>query len=108
MKEDLLDIRAGIKTGRYVNEATVSQGIVQRLLHILGWPVYNTEVVAPEYSLDGRRVDYALCPPMGAGRHGRGQAGRPEPRKRAPDSPVDRAGGRLEMVLHRHDADLRC
>jgi hypothetical protein len=32
MKEDLLDIRAGIKGGRYVNEATVSQGIVQRLL----------------------------------------------------------------------------
>jgi hypothetical protein len=32
VKEDLLDIRAGIKAGRYVNEATVSQGIVQRLL----------------------------------------------------------------------------
>jgi hypothetical protein len=27
MKEDLLDIRAGIKAGRYVNEATISQGI---------------------------------------------------------------------------------
>ncbi len=63
MKEDLLDIRAGIKAGRYVNEATVSQGIVQRLLHTLGWPVYDTEVVAPEYSLGGRRVDYALCHP---------------------------------------------
>jgi hypothetical protein len=36
MKEDLLDIRGGIKAGRYVNEATVSQGIVQRLLHSLG------------------------------------------------------------------------
>ena len=56
-------IRAGIKAGRYVNEATVSQGIVQRLLHALGWPVYDTEVVAPEYSLSGRRVDYALCHP---------------------------------------------
>ena len=32
VKADLLDIRAGIKTGRYVNEATVSRGIVQRLL----------------------------------------------------------------------------
>jgi predicted type IV restriction endonuclease len=63
MKEDLLDIRAGIKAGRYVNEATVSQGIVQRLLHSLGWPVYDTEVVAPEYSLGGRRADYALCHP---------------------------------------------
>jgi hypothetical protein len=38
VKEDLLDIRAGIKAGRYVNEVTVSQGIVQRLLNSLGWP----------------------------------------------------------------------
>ena len=63
MREDLLDIHAGIAAGRYVNEATVSQGIVQRLLHSLGWPVYDTEVVAPEYSLGGRRADYALCHP---------------------------------------------
>lgn len=63
MKEDLLDIRTGIKAGRYVNEATVSQGIVQRLLNALGWPVYDTEIVAPEYSLGGRRADYALCNP---------------------------------------------
>src|SRR5215212_9352688 len=63
VKEDLLDIRAGIKAGRYVNEATVSQGIVQRLINTLGWPVYNTEIVAPEYSLGTRRADYALCHP---------------------------------------------
>jgi predicted type IV restriction endonuclease len=63
VKEDLLDIRSGIKAGRYVNEATVSQGIVQRLLNALGWPVYDTEVVAPEYSLGTRRADYALCHP---------------------------------------------
>jgi hypothetical protein len=63
VKEELLDIRAGIKAGRYVNEATVSQGIVQRLLNALGWPVYNTEILAPEYSLGGRRADYALCHP---------------------------------------------
>jgi hypothetical protein len=35
VKQDLLEIRAGVKAGRYVNEATVSQGIVQRLLHLL-------------------------------------------------------------------------
>ena len=63
MEADLLDIRAGIKAGRYVNEATVSQGIVQRLLNTLGWPVYDTEIVAPEYSLGTRRADYALCHP---------------------------------------------
>jgi hypothetical protein len=61
VKDDLLDIRAGIKTGRYINEATISQGIVQRLLDALGWPVYDTEVVvvAPEYSLGTWRADYA-------------------------------------------------
>jgi predicted type IV restriction endonuclease len=63
VRDDLLDIRAGIKAGRFVNEATVSQGIVQRLLNALGWPVYDTEVVAPEYSLGTRRADYALCHP---------------------------------------------
>jgi hypothetical protein len=63
VREALLDIRAGIAAGRYVNEATVSQGIVQRLLNALRWPVYDTEVVAPEYSLGGRRADYALCHP---------------------------------------------
>jgi predicted type IV restriction endonuclease len=63
VREALLDIRAGIKARRYVNEATVSQGIVQRLLNALGWPVYDTEIVAPEYSLGNRRADYALCHP---------------------------------------------
>ncbi len=64
MKEDILDIRNSIKAGRFVNEAAVSQGIVQRLLHALSWPVYNTDVVVPEYSVEGRRVDYALCDPL--------------------------------------------
>ena len=57
------DVRAGIKAGRYVNEAAVSQGIVLRLLQALGWPTYDTQVVCPEFSLGGRRVDYALCHP---------------------------------------------
>jgi hypothetical protein len=33
------------------------------LLQALGWPTYDTQVVCPEYSLSGRRVDYALCHP---------------------------------------------
>lgn len=57
------DVRAGIKAGRYGNEAAVSQGIVLRLLQALGWPTYDTQVVWPEFSLSGRRVDYALCHP---------------------------------------------
>src|SRR5215218_9562050 len=63
VRNDLVDIRTVIKAGRYVNEATVSQGIVQRLLNVLGWPVYDPEIVAPEYSLGARRADYALCYP---------------------------------------------
>ena len=61
MKEVIIDIRNKIKANLFNNEAAVSQGIVQRLLNTLGWPVYNTEIVIPEYSLEGRRVDFALC-----------------------------------------------
>lgn len=59
----LQDVREGIRSGRYGNEAAVSQGIVLRLLQALGWPTFNTQVVCPEYSLAGRRVDFALCHP---------------------------------------------
>lgn len=63
MKEDILAIRNNLKNGKFVNEASISQGILQRLLFALGWPVYNTDIVSPEYSLQGRRVDFALCHP---------------------------------------------
>ena len=58
-------IRLGLKAGRFSNEASVSQGIVLRLLHALGWPLYDTDSVWPEYALSGRRVDFALCSPPG-------------------------------------------
>lgn len=57
------EVRGGLRAGRYTNEAAVSQGIVLRLLGALGWPTYDTQIVCPEYSLTGRRVDYALCHP---------------------------------------------
>lgn len=57
------EVRAGLRAGRYTNEAAVSQGIILRLLGALGWPTYDTQIVCPEYSLSGRRVDYALCHP---------------------------------------------
>lgn len=63
IEQEIGSIRAGIKAGRFSNEASVSQGIVLRLLHALGWPSYDTDSVWPEYSLEGRRVDYALCSP---------------------------------------------
>ncbi len=63
LKEHIEDIRAGIRSGRFTNEASISQGIVLRLLHALSWPAYDTHIVCPEYSLEGRRVDFALCHP---------------------------------------------
>ena len=62
LNEHLDDIRNDLRRGTFANEASVSQGIVLRLLHALGWP-YNTQVVIPEYSVERRRVDFALCHP---------------------------------------------
>jgi hypothetical protein len=64
IEQEIESIRAGIQTGRFSNEAAVSQGIVMRLLAALSWPTFDTQVVWPEYSLSGRRVDYALCHPV--------------------------------------------
>jgi predicted type IV restriction endonuclease len=63
LEQDIEAIREGIKVGRFTSEAAVSQGIVLRLLQALEWPSYDTQVVWPEYSLSGRRVDFALCHP---------------------------------------------
>ena len=63
LEQDISDIRENLRRGRYPNEAAVSQGIVRRLLATLGWPIYDTQVVYPEYTLEGRRVDFALCHP---------------------------------------------
>lgn len=65
LQDEIERVREGLAAGRFSNEASVSQGIVLRLLHALGWPSYDVDVVAPEYSLEGRRVDFALCHPPG-------------------------------------------
>lgn len=41
-------------------EAETKQAIIIPLLHILGWDTYNTDEVAPEFSVGNRRVDYSL------------------------------------------------
>jgi|AVFP01.1.fsa_nt_gi hypothetical protein len=64
LPQTIADIRAGIRAGRYPNEAAVSQSIVRRVLECLGWPIYDPQIVWPEYSqAGGGRVDYALCHP---------------------------------------------
>ncbi|HCT58836.1 MAG TPA: hypothetical protein DGD08_16675 [Gemmatimonas aurantiaca] len=59
-------IQGDLRAGRFPNEATVSQGVVLPILHELGWPVFDTRIVAPEYALEGRRVDFALCDRTGS------------------------------------------
>ena len=62
---DIEDIRNGLKAGRYKNEASVSQGIILRLLNSLGWQIFDSSHVSPEFAVGTGRVDYALCHPPG-------------------------------------------
>ena len=64
LQEHIEDIRNKLKEGQFTNEATVSDDIVRRLLHDpLGWPRYEPQIVYPQYSVEGGRVDFALCNP---------------------------------------------
>jgi len=63
LKNDLNEIQIAIRGGQFPNEAAVSRGVVMRLLQSLGWPVFETNVVWPEYPLETLFVDYALCHP---------------------------------------------
>lgn len=67
LEEHIRAIQSDLRAGKFVNEAQVSRGVVMRLLDALGWPVYDTSVVFPEFPLqlrgESRRVDYALCHP---------------------------------------------
>jgi len=56
-------VREGLRQGTFTSEAAVSQGVLLPTLHELGWPVFDTSIVIPEFSVEGRRVDYALCHP---------------------------------------------
>ena len=45
---------------RSFDEAATKQAIILPLLKILGWDTYDVEEVYPEYTVEKRRVDYAL------------------------------------------------
>ena len=61
----LIQIRDGISRNAYPNEAAVRNQIVQRILHELGWDVFDPDKVCNEYTLKlkatSRRIDLALC-----------------------------------------------
>ena len=52
-----------LRDAEFTSEAEVSQGILLPTLQSLGWPVFDTSIVTPEFSIKGRRVDFALCHP---------------------------------------------
>ena len=61
LEETIRDIQKKIQNDEYPNEQAISLGIVVRLLREQNWPVNEPQVVIPEYSVQGKRVDYALC-----------------------------------------------
>ena len=63
LEEHIDEIRDNLEKGLFTNEAAVATGVVLRLLDALTWPKFNPQIIAPEYSVGGRRVDFALCPP---------------------------------------------
>ena len=64
LQKQINDIRDELEHGQFTNETAVRSGIIDPLLKELGWPVSKTQVVFPEYPVEGQRVDYALCHPL--------------------------------------------
>lgn len=65
LPDHLAEIADRLRRNEYANEASISGGIVLRVLEALGWPIYDPQVVFREFSVKGRRVDFALCHPTG-------------------------------------------
>ena len=63
LKEHIDDIRDKLEKREFPNEDAVSQGMVLRLLNALAWPIFDTQIVYPEYSVGEGKVDFALCHP---------------------------------------------
>lgn len=63
LADSIADITSRLQQGRFPNEQAISQGIVLRLLQELGWDVYDTNIVWPEFQTGEGRADFALCHP---------------------------------------------
>jgi len=66
LQQEIEEIQSQIKAGKFVNEASVFQGIVWRLLSALGWDIFDPSCVSFQYSKDSRQVDCTLCHPPNA------------------------------------------
>ena len=47
---------------RNADEAATKQGVVLKLLYLAGWNTFDVSEVVPEYTVESRRVDFALKP----------------------------------------------
>ena len=63
LEEQLTDCLTRLQEGRFANKQSISQGVVLPILNGLGWPVFDTGVVSPEYATGAGRADFALCDP---------------------------------------------
>jgi hypothetical protein len=63
LAETIAVITSRLQQGRYPNEQAILQGIVLRLLQELGWDVYDTNVIRPEFQTGEGRADFARCHP---------------------------------------------
>ena len=64
LKEHIDNVRDRLKNKEYPNEQAVRQGIVDPVLKNLGWPLEDTQIVYPEYTVGSGKVDYALRDPQ--------------------------------------------
>ena len=63
LKDVIKSIQIDLKKGRFANDEAIKQDAIIPILNSLGWPVFDPEVIWPQYSIGGERVDYALCHP---------------------------------------------
>lgn len=61
LDDTISQVQENLRKGLFPSEAAVSTGAVLPMLNALGWQVFNPSVVTPEYTVEGRRVDFALC-----------------------------------------------
>lgn len=60
LAETLKILRGRILSRAITNKAEFRQGVVLALLHELGWPVFDTNVVRPSHNINGDSVDFGL------------------------------------------------
>ena len=61
LEETITRVQDNLRNGPFPNEQAVRQSVVVPILEDLGWPTVDISIVSPEYTVGGRRVDYALC-----------------------------------------------